>query len=160
MKRSHSLDVVVGLLLFCVFAVSMLAVLLTGAKAYKRISLSMDEQYRERTCISYIAAKIRHYNVAGAVEADTLEDTSVLRFTEEFDGSRYITYIYYYDGYICELFTPEDVELPLSEGMPIIAADALTFTEESDGLIRIACEAEGRSAELFISVLGKAGDAA
>lgn len=160
MKRSHSLDFVIGLLLFCVFAVLMLSVLVTGAKAYKRISLAVDEQYRERTCLSYIAAKIRHYNTEGCVAAGELDGTSVLRFTEEFDGDQYITYIYYHNGYICELFTPADVELPLSEGQEIIAADALTFTEVGDGLIRITCSAEGRNAELFVSVLGEAGDAA
>ena len=160
MKNSHTLDVVVGLLLFCVFTASMLLVLISGAKAYKNISNSMDEQYRERTCLNYIAAKVRHYNSEGCVCTGDLAGTSALEFREEFGEEEFVTYIYYYDGYIYELFTFADLEMFPEDGQKIISADSLTFTEEKDGLIRICCEAEGRSAEVFISVLGEAGEAA
>ena len=153
MKKSHvSVELAAGLLLFCVFTVTMLFVLVSGAGAYQKISETMEEQYRERTCLSYIAAKIRHADSNGSVYTGTFGGGSALYLEEEEDGTVYVTVLYYYDGSVRELFTLKDTQLLPEDGFEILSADNLTFSEPADGLIRAVCTVDGRTSRVCVSV--------
>ena len=154
-QHSHTIDVVVGLLLFCVFTASMLFVLLAGADAYKSISTSMEQQYSERTCLNYIAAKVRHHDSNGGVYITEFEGINALALDEEFNGEIYQTLIYYYNGNLCELFTAEDSGVMPDDGFVIIAADGASFEIVRDSLIRVECSVGGRSESVFISRMSK-----
>lgn len=54
---NHTIDIVFILVLFCLFAASVLSVLLAGANGYQGIVDKMEGQYAERTCLSYLDAK-------------------------------------------------------------------------------------------------------
>jgi len=151
-KFSNSIDVVVGLLLFCLFTVSMLFVILTGARAYKGINLAMQMEYCERTCIDYIAAKIRHYDLSGMVNVVDFEGTNALALDEDIGGDRYSTLIYYYDGYVCELFAAKDAGLKPEDGFSIIKVDSLTFERISNSLVEINCCVDSRNETMHVSL--------
>lgn len=60
MKRGtsqHHMDGLIALLLFGVFAACVLAVLLTGAGAYRRLVGRDRAAYERRTCVQYIATR-------------------------------------------------------------------------------------------------------
>lgn len=155
MRKGHTIDIVFVLLLFCIFAASVLLVLLTGAGTYQGIAESMENHYQERTCINYIATKIRHYDTEGSVElVDGTGDAAIkLKLSETIDGTAYNTFIYYYNGMVMELFTEEGLEIDAGGGFEIIEAEGITFEMASDNLLRIECTgAGGTSAELFVSL--------
>ena len=60
--ENHTINTIFVLVLFCVFAVAVLLVLLAGTGAYQDIADRMERQYEERTCLSYLDAKVRHYD--------------------------------------------------------------------------------------------------
>ncbi len=154
MKRYvHTIDIVFALVLFCVFAMSLLLVLLTGAQAYRGVRDHMEEQYAERTCVSYIAAKLRHYDEAGVVGVETFDGLPALCLTESIDGGEYVTYLYFYEGYVCELFTDPALGLTAGDGMRIMEAGGLTFSQVSDNLISVACTGiDGEPTNLMLSL--------
>ncbi len=55
----HQLNGLMALLLFGVFAACVLAVLLTGANAYRRLTQRDQEAYLRRTCVQYLATRVR-----------------------------------------------------------------------------------------------------
>ncbi len=154
----HTLDVVFALVLFAVFTVSVLMVLMTGVTAYRNVAHSMQEQYEERTILSYISAKVHHYDAGGAVYPGLYQGTDVLYLDEEIDGTPYTTMLYYYDGAVRELFTQRETELSLDAGFEVLDAQALSFTLESDQLIRVDCTgASGNTACLYLSIHSQGG---
>ena len=66
------------LLLFGVFAVCVLIVLLTGAKAYRGLTERDRTAYDRRTCVQYIATKVRQGDVEGGVTVEPFGDTAAL----------------------------------------------------------------------------------
>ena len=154
-KFANSMDVVVGLLLFCMFTVSMLFVILTGAQAYKGINLSMQMEYCERTCIDYIAAKIRHYDVSGMISVVDFNGTNALELDENIGGNMYSTRIYYYDGQVCELFSAKDAGLGPEDGFSIIEVNSLSFEKISDSLVEVKCSVDSRSETMQVSLRSK-----
>jgi len=110
-REKHEIDGVFVLLLFVVFAGSILMVLLLGASSYEKLVERDQESYNARTGIQYIAAKLRHNDEADCVQVGSFSErnhkqaddisTLYLRMGEE--GEYYYTKIYYYDGYIREV---------------------------------------------------------
>lgn len=153
MKRYiHTIDIVFVLVTFCIFAVSVLIVLMTGAKAYGSIRNSMEDQYSERTCVNYISAKVRHFDENNAVYLDEMDGVPVLCLENEFDGSTYVTYIYYYEGQVRELYTDPNLGLGIESGTSIIDVSNLSFSQVNDSLISVNCTGSGgNTSTLYIS---------
>jgi hypothetical protein len=128
-----TVDAAVVFALFAVFTVSVLFVLISGANVYKTAATTISESYDLRTAEAYIASKIRHSDALGSdgeplVAVKKLDDIDVLALYEEYDGGRDVTYIYYNNGYICELYTSADSAFDVSLGEKIIAAQELELS--------------------------------
>ncbi len=149
--------VVSGLMLFLLFCVTMLLVLVYGASGYKNISESMDEQYRERTCLNYITAKVRHYDAYGSIYLTDFNGIRALAMDEAGLDDLYTTYIYFYDGYLYELYAPNDNNLLPSDGRPIIAMDDVSFSQISASLFRVQATANGRISEVLLASMAAKG---
>ena len=132
----HNIDGLAALLLFGIFAACVLSVLLSGAGAYRRLTQRDLTAYDRRTGLQYIAARVRQADRQGAV---TVED---------------FTWVYYYDGYIAELYSSGDDGLALADGDPVIAVQSLDFSLE-DGLLTVNMEdAQGQADVLLLSLRG------
>lgn len=172
--RQHHLDGLFVLALFGVFAGCVLAVLLTGAGSYRRLVARDAAAFSRRTAVQYIAAKVRQADAAapdgrcgvfvgafaagepsGGVSAGT-GDTLFLE--ETVDGASYYTRIYYYDGYIRELYTAASAAAAPEDGEKVLDARALAFTLK-DGLLSVtAAEESGGTAALSLELRsGEAG---
>ena len=127
-ERKHHMDGVFVLLLFCVFAACILSVLLTGAGAYRRLTERDRVSYDRRTAAQYIAAKVRQADTWNGVSVEKFGGQDTLALAEEIDGETYLTRIYYYDGYIRELFSSADMEAAPEDGEKIIEANDLRLT--------------------------------
>lgn len=146
----HNMDGVFILLLFAVFAITVVSVLALGANSYKRLVQRDDDAYNRRIITSYVTAKIRNHDENGAIVAGGFttpqeeDGIETLHFFQMIDGERFDFRIYFYDGYIYELFTLADNEIEPEAGNRIMEAQGLSF-EQTGSLIRItAIDAGGR----------------
>ena len=60
----------------------------------------------------------------------------MLELTQEINGRKFVTWIYYRDGAVRELFTNEGSGLGLKDGLEIMECRGLTFVQE-DSLLKI-----------------------
>lgn len=136
MKRTrihYHLDGLIALLLFGVFAVCVLAVLLTGASAYQRLTQRDMAAYDSRVCLQYIAARVRQADRDNGVSVEPFGGRDALILTEE---GGYATYVYWHEGYLMELYTSVDGDLAPEDGEKLMASGGLELSLE-DGLLTV-----------------------
>lgn len=158
MKRRtfrYQMDGLIALLLFGVFATCVLAVLLSGAGAYRRLVQRDDAAYNSRTCAQYLAARVRQADCEGGVAVEDFGGTPALALRE---GSGYVTRVYWREGYLMELYTSEDAELAPEDGEILLAADRLDLSM-AEGLLTVEITAGGRSGTLRLSLRSGEGAA-
>lgn len=158
MKKSFAIDAIFMLVLFGVFAVSVLMTLGSGAQAYRGIAASLENHYEERTCVSYIATKVRHNDRGGNISITEFGDGSALAIQETIAEDEYCTLIYSWQGQVMELFTALPLELGPDAGLPIIGAKAVDFSTAKDGLLKIHCTGSSdKVSTLFLSLRSQGG---
>lgn len=149
MKNSagkHHIESVFVLLLAGMFAVCVLLVLFTGARAYSAVTARSADAYSRRVCAQYVAAKIRHADAGGAVYIGTFEggaapsgDTLFLEQT--IGGKKYVTRIYCENGHICELFAEDGLAFRRDAGTEVMEANSLSFARDAGtGLLTVTAE--------------------
>ena len=136
-KRRGIFDSSIMAALFCVFIVSVVFVLLSGINVYRSTSDAMNERYENRTLLSYITVKIKHYDSTDCISLGHVGDIDALVLTESYGSEIYKTYIYCYEGNVCELFIGGSVEPMADAGEKIIMADKLEFEIMMPSLIKV-----------------------
>lgn len=137
--RRHMVDVLFALALFCVFAASLLAVVLLGADVWRRTADGMRQNFSMRTSLAYVSEKVRRNDAADAVYIGQLGGSPALVLEQNVFGAVYRTYIYHYDGALREVFAgPSAVVLPES-GQSIADLSGFSVSERDDGLFLICC---------------------
>lgn len=151
MKRNsiqHYTGVLAALLVFGVFAVCILAVLLTGADAYRHLTLRDRAAADRRTCAQYLAARVRQSDYAGSVSADDFAGGSLVLDA----GSDHPTWIYCREGWLMELYcTAEDRPDP-GAGQPLMEVEELSIGLE-EGLLTIGVTMPGGDTEALLLCL-------
>ena len=158
-SKSSMIDLLFTLALFCVFCASALAVVLIGADVYTSTVRSMDRNYSTRTAVAYLAEKARQGDRAGALSLGEVEGTQVLVIaTQGADGGSYTTYIYYYDGAVCEqLLRAQDTPL-LANGQRVVEAGGLEIEPLEDALWRVTVTGpEGGSEQMLFGQRSREG---
>ena len=140
----QTMSVLFTMLLFLVFIMCALFTVLAGSKVYENISSRMDQTYTGSVALQYVANKVRQGDADKAVAVRTEDGQPVLEIRESIEGGDYITWIYYYEGSIRELFTYEDSGLGLAE------CDGLTITQEGQLLHVTTLGAGGGSLTLSL----------
>lgn len=81
------------------------------------------------------------------------EITSVLKLTENVDGTDYCTYLYEKDGYLCELTSRGDLPFNTAGGQEIVALKSFSISRINDSLYRFfIIDENGRELSYCISV--------
>ena len=140
MKRQgtkHQIDGLLMLLLFGVFAVCVLIVLLTGARAYRGLT--------ERD---------RAGDLTGGVAVETFGDAEALCLKDP-DG--FVTRLYCHEGWLMELYTFADGELEPQDGEKVMPLAGLSLDLE-DGLLTVEFQnGEGVTDTLRLSLRSEEG---
>ncbi|MCH4208464.1 MAG: DUF4860 domain-containing protein [Solobacterium sp.] len=134
-RKNHSIDVLFPVVLLLLFAILAITVVLLSAKTYQHIVARSSENYNSRTAISYVKEKVRQNDVEGGVEAGSFNGQSALILHS--DG--YSTYLYEYDGNLCELFLKDGAEAELSSGTPVITCTSFQIEMTTAHLLSITC---------------------
>lgn len=151
--KTHSVDAVFVLSLFCVFAAAILLTLLLGVRAHSAMKTAADSAYYSRTAISYITEKLRHCDAENGAKIGSFGEEPALVLREDYGGAEYTTTIYLYDGQVRELFCESGLELSPAAGSAIIEGQALSFEKAGDKLIKISyIDPQGSVTEAYISL--------
>ena len=157
-SQKHNIEGAFVLVLFAVFAVTIVAVLALGADSYKSLVERDNESYNKRIITSYVSAKIRNNDSIGAVEAggfarpEEPDGIDTLHLYQMIDGQKFDLRIYYYDGHIYELFTVADNKIEPEAGNPIMEAEGLSFTQEGSVIEITAVDANHITNKATVSV--------
>lgn len=125
-----------ALILLGVFAVGILTVLLTGARAYKGLTGRDAVSYDSRTCVQFLTVKVRQAPAPDAVVLSNFGDGDSLLIREQIDGSEYWTQVYCHNGWMMELFTTANAGLAPEDGEKILPVQSLVM-ERSGNLLRL-----------------------
>ena len=157
-RKSH-IEGLLVLVLFGVFAICILAVLLTGAGAYERLVERQQSTYAERTVPQYIATKVRQSDAAGAVSVGDFCGVEALELKDFPGEEEYVTRIYCYDGYLRELFADASGNFEPEDGERILEAEQVDFSLEEGFLNVVITTADGERAELNLTLRSTVGGA-
>lgn len=134
---------------FCMFAVCVMLVLLTGADVYKRLLDRGQSMYDYRTAAGYVTTRIRQSDRAKSVSVELFDGESALVFREVIAGEFYETKIYAHDGYIRELFAVSESACLPGDGEKILPVQLLIFTGNDDWLEVMIRTEDGREQKLL-----------
>ena len=149
-EKDHSLNGLLALLLFGVFAACVMSVLLTGAAAYQRMTERDRSSYESRTAAQYIATRVRQADRAGGVTMGAFGGSDALELWETVDGEDYLTRVYCYDGWLRELFSGAGGDFAPADGEKVLEADSLTLTLSPAGLLTAELTAAGETKQVCL----------
>jgi hypothetical protein len=136
-KNNNSLNFVINMALFTVFAMFLTLILLMGASSFRNISENAEERFNERTPLLYMTQRIRSFDSIEAVRIGEVDGIPALILTETFVGGKAVTYIYYYNGSLNENLVFGD-DLPvLRLGTTLFPIDSINFNLHTSSLIEI-----------------------
>lgn len=150
------MDGLIALLLFGVFAACLLAVLLTGAGAYKRLNARNEAAYNRRTCMQYVANRVHQAPRPADVMIESFGDGNALAIA---DGDDFVTRVYYYDGYLMELYNSAFDQLGPQDGERIMEIGGLDLSLEDELLTVTVTDSDGKRCEMILALPGREGDA-
>lgn len=151
-STKHHIDGLIALLLFGVFAACILSVLLTGSEAYRRLTERDRSSFATRTCLEYVATKVRQAGSAESISVDSFDGTNALLITEDIGGRSYVTRVYCYDGWLREIFAAASTEYSASDGEKIIRADSLDFSLDGGLLTATLSDSDSGADSITLSL--------
>lgn len=150
-ESRHMVDILFIIALFCVFAVSALMLVIIGADVYKKTVQSMDSNFSQRTSYSYITEKLRQNDTTGAVSITSFGDSDAICITETYNDTDYLTYLYLYEGSLCEINTRGDITTDPATGTIIIKMTDMSIEQITDGLYCATLNDGVESSTVYIS---------
>jgi hypothetical protein len=161
--RRHTFDSFFTLLLLLVFALFTVLLCAVGATIYRSGVTHLNENYTSRTAIAYLNEKVRQHDALDTVFLTEVEDCSAIGFRDTIDDNAFVTYVYYYDSALRELFVREETT-PLAEmGSRIVELSDFTLSPVSSPygqpqLLQVtAADPDGDSLSLLIRIRSEAG---
>ena len=140
--RKRKIDTLFVLIIFSVFALSVLMVLMLGARIYSNMTDMASEGEGERTVLSYIWTKVKNGDRAGSAYVGKFNGLDALYFDSEYEDEyevvQYRTAIYQYDGWVYELFSETGLDFAPEDGVRVMRIDDdLSFENYEHGMIRV-----------------------
>lgn len=119
------------LLLLAMFALFSTFLVLVSAQAYRNTVQAADANAQSRILEHYAVNKARMYDRAGGMTIRQTDVGTALCLRDEYDGDRYLTYVYCADGALRELVREESEGFDPEDGDAICPAAA--FEARWDG---------------------------
>ena len=143
--REHSVSGAFVFLLLGVFAVFSTLLVLLSAQLY-RVTMEQTQDHNDQRVLgSYLMNVVRGNDVADAVYVARMGETDALCFVLEAEDGCYVTYVYCWDGMLCELFAEAGEEFVPEYGETICPAQA--FHPSLDGQLLTMRLRNGRGLE-------------
>ena len=131
-EKRTKITEVLALLTLAIFAICVLLVLLMGASVYRDLVDRGEESHNRRTAVGYLATRVRQ---AESVEMTAFADGQALTLGETIGDGYYVTRIYYWNGWLRELYSSPTAALSAADGEAILKTDGFSCRIEDDLLI-------------------------
>jgi len=142
MKKESKLSGLPTMMALLAFALCTLLVLLMGVRVYQRLLDAGESAFTRRTAMGYIFTRI--HQAENAV-LENFDGCATLVLPEEIEGAHYRTLVYWYDGYLRELYCAADAKLHPQDSERILKTPEIFFEMENTLL---AVHMEGNCAYL------------
>lgn len=150
-QKRHSIDSLFTFLLILVFTMFTLILAGMGATVYRNSAAHLDENYTSRTAISYVAEKIRQHDRTDNIALTDLDGIPALVLSDTIEGEEFLTYIYFYDNSLCELFIRKDYEPSADMGSRLVSLSDFSITQTAPQLFTVcAVSPEGNELSMII----------
>ncbi len=140
--REHTIDILFPLAVFFAFAASAVMAVLLAANIYGSAVEGSEGMYNGSTALSYIQEKLHRGDAAGAVDVQTLADTTVLVIEHSYGGQDYRTYLYAWEGSLRELFAREELPFDPADGRAVLAVRDVSCRWLAEGVLEVRCTDE------------------
>lgn len=151
-KSNNSFHIVFVMLLFLTIVIMSVMIILLGQNIYESINDDRAENYEKRVSLSYIANKIRQADKENSIQLKELDGSLALVIKEVYENENYETWIYYYNKGIYELFTDENNELKLEDGMKIMSVKGFTIEKLNNQLYKFTAKNNIGDTELILNI--------
>lgn len=152
-QKAWMVNLISVFLILGVFMITSLILTNVGVQAYKNVVLANNDNFELRTSLAYVATKVRQTDTIDSTYLEDKDGTTVLVLGEEIDGERYETLIYYYDGYLCELFREKGMEYDLSYGVQTMEIAEFVIEETDQGYLHLTARNKaGDGEEMMLSL--------
>ncbi len=151
-QEKKSLAPVAALALFGVFALGILASLLTGAGAYRRITQNNQKAQQQRSAAQYFSMRVHQSPHPDSIRVGDFGG-DCLEIWEQIDGEAYLTRVYCCDGWLMELFSTAEGQFSPADGEKILPLDSLSIALQEDLLILSYPGADGTPMQLYLSLV-------
>ena len=135
--RGRSIDTIFVLIVFSIFAFSVLMVLMLGASVYRNINDISRENEQGHTALSYIWTKTKNFDNAGSISVGDFAGAPALFIDEKIGETFFRTRVYYHNGWLMELYSEATLEFSPRDGDRIVQVDELSFREVENTLIEV-----------------------
>ena len=126
-------------------------VVVLSAQAYRTTVDGASAHTRKRIAAAFVRNAVRAQDERGAIAVEDRDGLPVLALSSEWDGERYVQYIYGYQGQLCELFTAAEYDFVPEDGEPVCAAQAFEPTLEGDLLTVRVTDETGHVSTVYIA---------
>lgn len=133
----HSIAFIFIFLLMLVFTLLAVIIISFGANIYKESVNNMDKSFSSQISSAFFTTKIHQNDFEGMIEVKDIDNISVLCLTCLENNISYTTYLYEYNGFLCEYFTNSDYEFDLINGTRITPMTNVSFVYR-DNLLEIS----------------------
>jgi len=158
-KRGLKISDLGAVLVFCLFALCLLLVLLTGARSYAGLVRRGESAFDRRTAAQYVTTRVHQADCAGGVSVGSFGDCQALILRQEIEGEVYLTRIYCFDGWLRELFAAQSGAFSPEDGEALLRLSDISFDLEGNRL-SAALTLPGGETETLILCLRSAGEVA
>ena len=149
-ESKTKMTALMALLIFGAFALCALFVLLTGADIYKKITEREEKSFDTRTVTQYISTRFRQGDNTGAIAVNDFGGVDALEITQQINGKDYITRVYCFDGYLCELFANSDGDFSPEDGEQMLPLKALKMEMEESRFVADITYSDGETNQLIL----------
>ena len=151
-KQNHKIEIIFPIMLLFIFAISALVVTLFATRVYEKTVNNTLRNDSARTAVAYVTEKIHQNDVSSAIELRDIGGSQALCINKTANGKEYVSYIYFDDGRLKELYASRDMDVNKSLGTEICELKSFSINSAGNSLYRINCEdANGNT---YSSVVG------
>lgn len=155
MKKSlsteHPVAGLFSVLLFGLFAVFLILMLLFSARIYQQEAANTSCEDALETASAYITNKFRQHDTENGIFSGALDGIPAFCFRDTIEGQEYITYIYFQENSLKELFTASGSYASANAGTVLAELSDFRVSEPENGLYQITLQnTAGNIAEFYL----------
>ena len=143
------IELALVLMLLILVAIVVFTLASSGSQTYLRLTAKQSQAADLRTGLSYLDVQVRKHDTqdALAIRPDPFGKQPALVVEQQIEGKTFQTWIYLYDGYLCELFAEKGIKLTPNMGNRIAPMDELTMQALGNDALQVTLtrQAEGQA---------------